>query len=199
MLNELTRFFLRLPLQYTLFDPRPFPLYIDAKLTAQLQQTKAIIIVTKGVPEVMALTKKFGQRVLLLCPAILLSLFAMSCTTTNRNPPVVKCHDDNECVQSIYKKITSHWSRPASARNHMVAVLRITTNPDGKITSVTLTKSSGDKEYDQSTVEAVERSNPLSELEGLPRAIYKARFSTFHLTFDPEDLGQGEPSGATDT
>jgi colicin import membrane protein len=80
----------------------------------------------------------------------------------------------------------------------MVAVLRITTNPDGKITSVTLTKSSGDREYDQSTVEAVERSNPLSELEGLPKATYKSRFSTFHLTFDPEDLGQNETSGTTD-
>lgn len=99
---------------------------------------------------------------------------------------------ESELVQSysalIHDLVKSNWSRPPSARNGMVAVLRIRMLPSGDVQSVEVERSSGDAAFDRAAEAAVFRVGRFRELQGMPINLFNTSFRTFLLTFKPEDL-----------
>lgn len=99
---------------------------------------------------------------------------------------------ESEAVMSytsvIHDLVQQQWSRPPSARNGMVVVLRITMLPTGDITDVQVVQSSGDFAFDRAAETAVLRVNRFTELQGMPYAVFDRNFRSFLLTFRPEDL-----------
>lgn len=88
----------------------------------------------------------------------------------------------------IHDLVQRQWSRPPSARNGMVVVLRISMMPTGDITDVQVVQSSGDFAFDRAAETAVRRVNRFTELQGMPYALFERNFRSFLLTFRPEDL-----------
>ena len=99
---------------------------------------------------------------------------------------------ESEAVMSytslIHDLVQEQWSRPPSARNGMVTVLRITLAPTGDILDVVIDQSSGDFAFDRAADTAVRKVNRFSELQGMPYSLFERNFRTFRLTFRPEDL-----------
>ncbi len=99
---------------------------------------------------------------------------------------------ESELVQSytavIHDLVKSNWSRPPSARNGMLAVLRIRMLPSGDVQSVEVERSSGDAAFDRAAESAVFRVGRFRELQGMPINLFNTNFRTFLLTFKPEDL-----------
>lgn len=99
---------------------------------------------------------------------------------------------EGEAVMSyttmIHDVVQQNWSRPPSARNGMVAVLRITLVPTGDIIDVEIVRSSGDYAFDSAAESAVYRANRFTELQGMPTQLFNRNFRSFLLTFRPEDL-----------
>ncbi|MDX1489690.1 MAG: cell envelope integrity protein TolA [Pseudohongiellaceae bacterium] len=99
---------------------------------------------------------------------------------------------DGEAVMSyttlIHDLVQQNWSRPPSARNGMVAVLRIRMVPTGDILDVEIVQSSGDYAFDRAAEQAVYRVNRFTELQGMPTRLFDRNFRSFLLTFRPEDL-----------
>jgi colicin import membrane protein len=89
----------------------------------------------------------------------------------------------------IHDLVQRQWSRPPSARNGMVVVLRIRLAPTGDIVgNVEVVRSSGDFAFDRAAETAVLKVNRFSELQGMPPRMFERNFRSLLLTFRPEDL-----------
>jgi colicin import membrane protein len=91
--------------------------------------------------------------------------------------------------QRIFGLIKRNWAN-AVRRAGLVAVVRFALAPDGEVSSVELVSSSGDKNYDQSVVRAVQRSSPLPP----PPERYRAEFGEVIIDFHSEEQG-GQGAG----
>ncbi len=89
----------------------------------------------------------------------------------------------------IHDLVQRQWSRPPSARNGMVVVLRIRLAPTGDIVgNVEVVRSSGDYAFDRAAETAVLKVNRFNELQGMPPRMFERNFRSLLLTFRPEDL-----------
>lgn len=79
------------------------------------------------------------------------------------------------------------WTRPPTARPNMTVVLRVNMLPDGTITDVSVSRSSGDTPFDSSAVAAVRNIGRISEMQKLKPNEFN-RYRSFTMTFTPEDL-----------
>ena len=90
---------------------------------------------------------------------------------------------------TLIRSLTSqYWNRPPSARNNMMAEIRISLSPMGDVLGITMVKSSGNDEFDRSVIQAIRRAAPFSELKNLERRIFEQYFRSITFRFRPEDL-----------
>ncbi|MHC6226923.1 cell envelope integrity protein TolA [Pseudomonas sp. X10] len=87
----------------------------------------------------------------------------------------------------IRMRAAEGWARPPSARKNMTVVLQINMLPDGTITNVSVSRSSGDGPFDSSAVAAVRNIGRLTEMQGLKPSEFNP-YRSFKMTFTPEDL-----------
>jgi len=87
----------------------------------------------------------------------------------------------------IRSRAAEGWARPPSARKGMTVVLQINMLPDGTVTNVAVSKSSGDGPFDASAVAAVKNIGRLTEMQGLKPSDFNP-YRSFKMTFTPEDL-----------
>jgi len=87
----------------------------------------------------------------------------------------------------IRMRAAEGWTRPPSARNNMSVSLRVNMLPDGTITAVSVSRSSGDAPFDNSAVAAVKNIGRLTEMQGLSAQDFQP-YRSFMMTFTPEDL-----------
>ncbi|MES2817972.1 MAG: cell envelope integrity protein TolA [Pseudomonadota bacterium] len=79
------------------------------------------------------------------------------------------------------------WNRPPSARNGMSVTVQVNMLPDGTITGVGVSRSSGDGAFDASAVAAVKNIGRITEMQGLSPQDFNP-YRSFKMTFTPEDL-----------
>lgn len=87
----------------------------------------------------------------------------------------------------IKSRASEGWSRPPSARQETVVELQISISPDGTVTSVDVTKTSGDLAFDKSAVAAVRNIGILTEMQEMKPAD-KIKYRLFEMSFTPGDL-----------
>lgn len=87
----------------------------------------------------------------------------------------------------IKRLVSQAWNRPPSARNGMSVMVQIEMLPDGTITNAAVTRSSGDKPFDNSAVAAVRNVGRIPEMQGMSPSEF-AEYRSFTMTFTPEDL-----------
>lgn len=87
----------------------------------------------------------------------------------------------------IRRLVSESWSRPPSARNGMSVEVRIEMLPDGTITNATVSRSSGDRPFDNSAVAAIRNVGRIPEMQGMSPADFN-QYRSFRMTFTPEDL-----------
>ena len=100
-------------------------------------------------------------------------------------------HDQQQVAKysALIKSLASdRWNRPPSARNNMVAEVRISLSPFGDLLDVTLIQSSGNEPFDRSVEQAIRNAAPFRELRDLERRIFDEYFRQFTIRFRPEDL-----------
>ena len=90
---------------------------------------------------------------------------------------------------ALIKNIASQkWNRPPSARNNMVAEVRISLSPFGDLQDVILVAGSGNDDFDRSVVQAIKNAAPFPEFKKLERHIFDQYFRRITIRFRPEDL-----------
>ncbi|MBO3277250.1 cell envelope integrity protein TolA [Pseudomonas schmalbachii] len=88
----------------------------------------------------------------------------------------------------IVSLVSQQWTRPPSARNGMSVEVLIQMLPDGTITNVSVTRSSGDSPFDSSAVAAVRNVGRIPEMQQLDRATFDSLYRQRRMIFKPEDL-----------
>jgi colicin import membrane protein len=96
--------------------------------------------------------------------------------------------DASEHFEDLIKARASEgWARPTSIANNIAVTLQINLGVNGAFTSINIAKSSGDKNYDNSVVAAIQNIGALPEVEDMnPKELVKYR--SFKMTFTPDDL-----------
>lgn len=89
---------------------------------------------------------------------------------------------------AIQRKVITYWSRPPSARNGMECVIAIQLVPTGEVVASSLLKSSGNKAFDLSALNAVKKAGNFPEIKNLSSSEFERNFRRFRLLFRPEDL-----------
>jgi colicin import membrane protein len=93
-------------------------------------------------------------------------------------------------MSAIAQRVSSKWSRPASARNGMQCVLLIRLVPTGRVVSVDVLKGSGNSAFDLSAVQAVKSVEQFDEVKDMPREVFERHYREFEFLFNPQDLRQ---------
>ena len=88
----------------------------------------------------------------------------------------------------LIKLVSEQWQRPPSARNGMSVEILIEMLPDGTISNASVTRSSGDRPFDNSAVAAVRNVGRIQEMQQLDRATFDAKYRQRRVIFKPEDL-----------
>lgn len=88
----------------------------------------------------------------------------------------------------LIKLVSEQWQRPPSARNGMSVEVLIEMLPDGTITNASVTRSSGDRPFDNSAVAAVRNVGRIQQMQQLDRATFDAMYRQRRVIFKPEDL-----------
>jgi len=110
--------------------------------------------------------------------------------TTERQQAMADTHGDQVAGNFddlIRLRAAEGWTRPPSARNNMTVQLQVNMLPDGTITNVSVSRSSGDVPFDNSAVAAVKNIGRLTEMQGLSPQDFQP-YRSFKMTFTPEDL-----------
>lgn len=127
--------------------------------------------------------------------ACILSFFLLAaCTPIHKEVSAKRayqeCSEIDDCVAAIRTAIEQNWIRPQSARNGMKVKLYVVMEPDGSVTNIEITSSSGNKAFDAHAIKAVQTASPFSEISGMSQEIYDNYFSRFILIFNPMDLSK---------
>ena len=86
----------------------------------------------------------------------------------------------------IRDQIMSNWREPKSSRVGLKTEFIISLVPTGEVIDVSLTKSSGDKAFDQSALLAINKVNRFYDLE-MPRKLFDENFRNFTVVFSPKE------------
>nr|WP_298142924.1 cell envelope integrity protein TolA [uncultured Pseudomonas sp.] len=87
----------------------------------------------------------------------------------------------------ITRLITESWQKPMSARPGMSVQLQIQMLPDGTITNVSVTRSSGDGAFDSSSVAAVRNVGRIPQMQDLDRATFDRLYRQRDIIFQPRE------------
>lgn len=114
--------------------------------------------------------------------------FPTAIALTKFAPELNNSIDAAEHFEDLIKARASEgWARPASIPNNIAVTLQINLGVDGVFTSINIAKSSGDKNYDNSVVTAIQNIGILSEVHDMnPKEL--AKYRSFRMTFTPNDL-----------
>ena len=86
----------------------------------------------------------------------------------------------------IRAQIMSNWREPKSSKVGLKTEFIISLVPTGEVIDVSLTKSSGDKAFDQSALLAINKVNRFYDLE-MPRKLFDENFRKFTVVFSPKE------------
>lgn len=87
----------------------------------------------------------------------------------------------------IKSRAAEGWIRPTSSSKELSVKLQISISPDGTVTSVDVSKTSGDLAFDKSAVAAVKNIGILTEMQEMKPAD-KIRYRLFEMSLTPGDL-----------
>ncbi|WP_233146688.1 TonB family protein [Pseudomonas chlororaphis] len=114
--------------------------------------------------------------------------FPPAVTLTKSAPELKNSIDAAEHFDDLIKTRASEgWARPPSTPNNIAVTLQINLGADGVFTSINIAKSSGDKNYDNSVVAAIQNIGALSEVHDM-NAKELVKYRSFKMTFTPDDL-----------
>lgn len=114
--------------------------------------------------------------------------FPPTITTSKSSPNLINEIDFGAIFYDLVRaRASESWSRPQSIQRNQSVTLQIGMAVDGTITSVDITKSSGNVAYDQSVLATVKNIGQLTEVREMkPSEV--AKYRLFKMSFTPDDL-----------
>lgn len=112
--------------------------------------------------------------------------------SVQRQQALAETHGDKVAgsLDDLFKRLVQeNWILPPSTRRGMSADVRVEMLPDGTITNASITRSSGDRSFDNSAIAALRSIGRIPEMQQLDRATFDRMYRQRTLIFNPENFG----------
>ena len=88
-------------------------------------------------------------------------------------------------AQQIISTIENAWIKPKNIPQGLIANLRLTIRPSGRIIKVDLIKSSGNIRFDNSALQAVRRVETFNFFNSISKTLFEKEFQKISISFNP--------------
>tara|TARA_B100000902_G_scaffold396137_1_gene456393 strand:- start:1419 stop:2051 length:633 start_codon:yes stop_codon:yes gene_type:complete len=88
-------------------------------------------------------------------------------------------------AQQIISTIENAWIKPKNIPEGLIANLRLTIRPSGRIIKADLIKSSGNIRFDNSALQAVRRVETFNFFNSISRSMFEKEFQKISISFNP--------------
>ena len=88
-------------------------------------------------------------------------------------------------AQQIISTIENAWIKPKNIPQGLVANLRLTIRPSGRIIKADLIKSSGNIRFDNSALQAVRRVETFNFFNSISKSLFEKEFQKISISFNP--------------
>ena len=88
-------------------------------------------------------------------------------------------------AQQIISTIENAWIKPKNIPQGLIANLRLTIRPSGRILKVDLIKSSGNIRFDNSALQAVRRVETFNFFNSISKSLFEKEFQKISISFNP--------------
>ena len=88
-------------------------------------------------------------------------------------------------AQQIISTIENAWIKPKNIPQGLIANLRLTIRPSGRIIKVDLIKSSGNIRFDNSALQAVRRVETFNFFNSISKSLFEKEFQKISISFNP--------------
>ena len=88
-------------------------------------------------------------------------------------------------AQQIISTIENAWIKPKNIPQGLIANLRLTIRPSGRIITADLIKSSGNIRFDNSALQAVRRVETFNFFNSISRSMFEKEFQKISISFNP--------------
>ncbi len=88
-------------------------------------------------------------------------------------------------AQQIISAIENAWIKPKNIPEGLIANLRLTIRPSGRIIKADLTKSSGNIRFDNSALQAVRRVETFNFFNLISKSLFEKEFQKISISFNP--------------
>ena len=88
-------------------------------------------------------------------------------------------------AQQIISTIENAWIKPKNIPAGLIANIRLTIRPSGRIIKADLIKSSGNIRFDNSALQAVRRVETFNFFNSIPKSLFEKEFQKISISFNP--------------
>ena len=88
-------------------------------------------------------------------------------------------------AQQIISTIENAWIKPKNIPQGLIANLRLTIRPSGRIIKADLIKSSGNIRFDNSALQAVRRVETFNFFNSISKSLFEKEFQNISISFNP--------------
>ena len=88
-------------------------------------------------------------------------------------------------AQEIISTIENAWIKPKNIPQGLIANLRLTIRPSGRIIKADLIKSSGNIRFDNSALQAVRRVETFNFFNSISKSLFEKEFQKISISFNP--------------
>ena len=88
-------------------------------------------------------------------------------------------------AQQIISTIENAWIKPKNIPQGLIANLRLTIRPSGRIIKADLIKSSGNIRFDNSALQAVRRVETFNFFNSISKSLFEKEFQKIAISFNP--------------
>lgn len=88
-------------------------------------------------------------------------------------------------AQQIISTIENAWIKPKNIPAGLIANIRLTIRPSGRIIKADLIKSSGNIRFDNSALQAVRRIETFNFFNSIPKSLFEKEFQKISISFNP--------------
>ena len=88
-------------------------------------------------------------------------------------------------AQQIISTIENAWIKPKNTPQGLIANLRLTIRPSGRIIKADLIKSSGNIRFDNSALQAVRRVETFNFFNSISKSLFEKEFQNISISFNP--------------
>ncbi|MES2626147.1 MAG: cell envelope integrity protein TolA [Pseudomonadota bacterium] len=91
-------------------------------------------------------------------------------------------------MERIRNLIASNWIGQSNTRTTTPVIIHMRLAPNGRVITSAISQSSGDRPFDYSVVQAVEKTERFQDLQQLPASVFERNFRDLNLLLRHEDL-----------